>query len=70
MKLRLMGPPDIVRGWASLLEEAFQSTGREYPTRDGGADIRYYLDLDDLVAAGVMRLVGPELNPGHPEKEA
>ena len=70
MKLRPMGPPDIVRGWASLLEEAFQSTGREYPTRGGGADIRYYLDVDDRRAEEAVRLQSTlALNPSDQEAD-
>ena len=70
MKLRLMGPPDIVRGWAVQLEEAFQSTGREYPTRVGGTDIRYYLDVDDRRAEEAVRLQSTwALNPSDQEAD-
>ena len=33
MKIRLMGSPDLVRGWSALLEEQFGVVGREYPKR-------------------------------------
>ena len=69
MKLRIMGSPDLVRAWAAQFESHFGIRGHEYPNRNS-ADIRYYLDLDDRVAAGVMRFVAAELNPGHPEREA
>ena len=70
MKLRPMGPPDIVRGWAVQLEEAFHSTAREYPTRGGGADIRYYLDVDDRRAEEAVRLQSTlALNPSDQEAD-
>ena len=69
MNIRISGSPDLVRAWAARFETHFGIRGREYSNRNS-ADIRYYLDLDDRVAAGVMRLVGLELNPGHPDKEA
>ena len=69
MNIRISGSPDLVRAWAAQFEGHFGIRGREYPNRNS-ADIRYYLDLDDRVAAGAMRLVGAELNPADPEKEA
>ena len=51
MKIRLMGPPDIVRAWAALIEEQFGVSGSEYPNRGRGTDIRYYADIDDRKAA-------------------
>ena len=57
MKLRIMGSPDLERAWAAQLETHFGIRGRVYPNRNS-ADIRYYLDLDDRVAAEVMRSVG------------
>ena len=67
MKLRIMGTPDLVRAWAAQFETHLGIRGREYPNRNS-ADIRYYLDLDDRVAAGVVRLVGTALNPGDREE--
>ena len=50
MNIRLMGSPDLVRAWASTLENHFGVKGGEYPTRGGGTDIRWYVDLDDRLA--------------------
>ena len=54
MKIRLMGSPDLVRGWSALLEEQFGVVGREYPKRRGGNEVSYYIDLHDRTAAEVM----------------
>ena len=62
MKLRIMGSPDIVRAWAAQFETHFGTRGREYPNRNR-TDVRYYLDLDDRVAADIVRMVGTALNP-------
>ena len=64
MKLRLMGPPDIVRKWAERLR-THGITGREYPCRDS-TDIRYYADIDDRAAAAIGDLDGitPMLRDG------
>ena len=62
MKVRIMGSPDLVRAWAAQFETHFGTRGREYPNRNG-TDVRYYLDLDDRVAADVVRMVGTALNP-------
>ena len=62
MKLRIMGSPDLVRAWAAQFETHFGTRGREYPNRNS-TDIRYYLDLDDRVAADIVRMVGTALNP-------
>ena len=53
MKIRLVGPPDIVRTWATMIEEQFGCSGDEYPTRGRGTDIRYYVDIGDRKAAAV-----------------
>ena len=53
MKLRLIGPPDTVHGWAALLKRAFGVVGREYPTRGNGNEVRYYVDIDDRLAANI-----------------
>ena len=57
MKVRISGPPDLVRAWAAQFETHLGIKGREYPNRNS-ADIRYFLDLDDRVAAEVLGLVG------------
>ena len=62
MKLRIMGSSDLVRAWAAQFETHFGTRGREYPNRNG-TDVRYYLDLDDRVAADIMRMVGTALDP-------
>ena len=54
MKLRLTGSPDVVRGWARALAEEFRVKGREYRTRGGGPEIRYYADIDDRVATAML----------------
>ena len=54
MKLRLMGSADIVRGWAELLKVQFGVVGHEYPTRGNGNEIRYYVDIDDRLAANIV----------------
>ena len=54
MKMRLMGPPDIVRGWGQMIEAQFGVTGDEYPTRGKGTAIRYYIDIDDRLAAEIL----------------
>ena len=59
MKLRLIGPPDIVRGWARRLRDEFGIEGREYASRRNPAEIRYYADLDDRLAAEVAES-GPD----------
>lgn len=50
MKIRLMGPPDIVRAWSKALESSFDAQHSEYPCRKS-TDIRAYLDIDDRKAA-------------------
>lgn len=64
MKLRLMGPPDIVRKWADRLA-LHGITGREYPNR-GSTDVRWYCDIDDRTAAMMGDLDGifPMLQDG------
>ena len=54
MKIRLMGPPDIVRGWGQMIEAQFGVTGDEYPTRGKGNASRYYIDIDDRMAAEIL----------------
>ena len=54
MKIRLMGPPDIVRGWGKMIEAQFGVTGDEYATRGRGNAIRYYIDIDDRMAAEIL----------------
>lgn len=53
MKIRLMGAPDLVRGYAEILEGRFGAKGQEYPSR-GSTDIRYYLDIDDRAIAAAL----------------
>ncbi|MFC4161961.1 hypothetical protein [Chitinimonas lacunae] len=55
MKIRLMGPPDIVRAWRAMLEQEYGIVGAEYPNR-GSNDVRAYFDLDDRVAASIAGL--------------
>ena len=59
---------DLNQVLEGAMEEAYQSTGRENPTRVGGADIRYYLDVDDRRAEEAVRLRSAiALNPADPE---
>ena len=45
MKLRLLGPVDVVRVWAARLSR-MGFVGREYPARENGW-LRWYGDIDD-----------------------
>ena len=48
----------------------FQASGREYPTRGGDTDIRYYLDVDDRRAEEAVRFQSAiALNPADPPDE-
>ena len=69
MKVRISGSSDLVRAWAKQFETHLGIKGREYLNRNS-ADIRYYLDLDDRVAADVVGLVGTALNPAPRQKRA
>jgi hypothetical protein len=51
MKIRLMGPPDLVRAWSRAMESSFGASCAEYPCRGGSTDLRAYIDIDDRKAA-------------------
>ena len=61
MKIWLIGPTDIVRGWATKLREEYGIEGREYPSRQNPQEVRYYVDIDDRRAAEAY--TGPEYQP-------
>ena len=60
MKIRLMGSPDIVRAWADQFQREFGIVGQEYGSRRGGNEVRYYLDIDDRLAARVGQVDASE----------
>lgn len=62
MKIRLMGPADIVRAWAKELEKSYGIQCAEYPAR-GGSEVRVYADLDDRLAAAIVGLDGIPAGP-------
>jgi len=53
MKIRLMGPGDLVRAWAAELEREYSMHPSFYPMR-GGDGLRAYLDMDDRKAAEIL----------------
>ena len=57
MKIRLMGPTDLVRAWARELERAYDLTASEYPSRSE-SETRVYFDLDDRLAASIVGMDG------------
>lgn len=52
MKLRLMGPPDIIELWAARFAE-LGIGGRTYPSRYGDGQLRWYGEIDDRIAASI-----------------
>jgi hypothetical protein len=58
VKIRLMGPEDVVRAWAARLGQHLGAAGDFYPMR-GGWGLRWYVDIDDRVAAEVVEQPGP-----------
>ena len=63
MKIRLMGPPDIVRAWSKTLESSFDASVAEYPCRGNSGDIRAYIDIDDRKAA--IFAAAEQVDPSH-----
>lgn len=56
MKIRLLGPKDIVEAWARELEKSYGIVCQAYPSRGGANEARIYADLDDRVAAEIVGL--------------
>lgn len=52
MKLRLLGPPDIIELWAARFAE-LGIGGRTYPSRYGDGQLRWYGEIDDRIAASI-----------------
>lgn len=62
MKFRLMGPPDLVAGWAKLFRDSFPCSVRgPYKNRGGGTDERLYIDMDDREAEKVVTALSTHL---------
>lgn len=57
MKLRLLGPPDIVELWAARFA-ALGIGGRTYPSRYNDGQLRWYGEIDDRVAATIAVVDG------------
>src|SRR5258708_1247695 len=53
MKIRLLGSADLVRAAAEALERA-GVPGREYPSRNGPQELRWYGDVDDRLFAEIL----------------
>lgn len=53
MNIRLIGSPDLVRRWKSMLDEILATHGMEYPSR-GGDKLRVYFEIDDRFAEVAM----------------
>lgn len=52
MKVRLVGPPDIIELWAARFAE-LGIGGRTYPSRYADGQLRWYGEIDDRVAASI-----------------
>jgi hypothetical protein len=56
---------DLVRNWASVLEESYGFKGKFYPNRNSN-EIRWYVDMDDRQAEQVLK--DAEKTPEKPQK--